>query len=266
MKKDEGTTDLALMGDTDLSPAEMADWLGPQDDMDGVEYVPDVITIAHQNQAFQMPDGEMVKSFKGQIIDIVNVNAWWRETFDDSGGGTPPQCFSPDGIQPSPSSEDKQSQFCRNCPQNQFGSDGGRGKACKNMKRVHVFLEVEDGRHEALPTRLVVPPTSMQAINQYASRLAKKVLAPFFVTTMYSLKEAKNKSGIKYSALNLEMDKLLLDFSKGKEYVQTQAKAIKDKRNDLLPLMRDTLPADFQDMAQSSGARRDGEDPDAPPF
>jgi hypothetical protein len=241
MKKDEETMDLAIPGGTDITPSEMADWLGPQDTDMGIEYVPDVITIAHQNQAFQMPNGEMVKSFKGQIIDIVNVNAWWAETFDDSGGGTPPQCFSPDGIQPSPSSEDRQSQFCRNCPQNQFGSDGGRGKACKNMKRVHVFLE-----GEALPSRLVVPPTSMQAINQYASRLAKKVLAPYFVITKFGLKASQNKSGIKYSALELEIDSVLLDFSKGKESVQAQAKAIRDKRDELLPIMRDAVPTDFQ--------------------
>lgn len=267
MAKNEESKDLTVMGDTDLTPSEMAEWLGPQAEMDGVEYVPDVITIAHQNQVFQMPDGDMAKSFKGQIIDIVNVNAWWLETFDDSGGGTPPQCFSPDGIQPSPSSEDKQSQFCRSCSQNQFGSDGGRGKACKNMKRVHVFLEVEDGKYEVLPTRLVVPPTSMQAINQYASRLAKKVLAPFFVVTKFSLKEAKNKSGIKYSSLDLEMDKLLLDFSKGKEHVQAQAKAIKDKRNELLPLMRDTMPADFQDMGtRTQAGDSSGDETDVPPF
>lgn len=253
MAKNDEEKSLATMGETGITPSQMAEWIQPQDMMDGVEYVPDLITIAHQNQAFQMPDGDLTKSFKGQIIDIVNVNAWWRETFDDSGGGTPPQCFSPDGIQPSPSSEDRQSQFCRNCPQNQFGSDGGRGKACKNMKRVHVFLE-----GEMLPSRLVVPPTSMQSINQYVSRLAKRGLAPQFVVTEFGLQSAQNRSGIKYSALDLTMDSLLLDESKGEDAVKEQIRAIKQKREELLPIMRDTVPADFQNPSEQSG---DGDPP-----
>ena len=241
MAKTNESTEVANVEGTDITPAQMAEWINPQDLMDGVEYVPDLIQIAHQNQAFEMPDGEMTKDFTGQIIDIVNVNAWWTETFDDSGGGTPPQCFSPDGIQPSPSSEDKQNDQCRSCPQNQFGSDGSRGKACKNMKRVHIFLE-----GDMLPSRLVVPPTSMQAINQYVSRLAKKGLAPQFVITNFSLQAAQNKGGIKYSALDLSMGKLLLDSSQGPEGVKAQIEAIKNKRIELLPIMRDTVPTDFQ--------------------
>lgn len=256
MAKNEESKEVANVGETGITPAQMAEWISPQDLMDGVEYVPDIIQIAHQNQAFEMPDGEMTKTFKGQIIDIVNVNAWWKETFDDSGGGTPPQCFSPDGIQPGASSEDKQSQFCRSCPQNQFGSDGGRGKACKNMKRVHIFLE-----GEMLPTRLVVPPTSMKALNKYVSRLAKKGLAVQFVITEFSLEAAQNRSGIKYSALSLEMGELLLDESQGETGIKAQIKAIKNKREELLPIMRDTVPADFQTMGEQTG----GGD-DAPPF
>jgi len=247
MAKDQAT-EVSVIEDMEVTPALMTELFGPAEPIEGVELQLAPITIAHQNQAFQIDD-EMTKTFDGQILDIINVNAWWSESFDETGGGTPPECFSMDGIKPSPGCENQQHPVCRSCPQNQFGSDGARGKSCKNMKRVHVML-----KGDMLPCRLTVPPTSIRPVNEYVSSLYRRVvLPPWFVVTKFSLKEAKNRGGIKYSELVLEMKEILVDFSKGKDVAKEQGSLIMKQREDMLPIMRG-IPIDYEEAHEGGDA------------
>lgn len=175
-----------------------------QSSMDEIEPRLPQIKIIHQGQIFEMPDGTKETQFSGIILDLNRANAYWIESFQESGGGTPPDCSSLDGI-----SADLNADNCPSptgkcglgskpeCPMNQFGS-AGRGKACKNLKRVHVIL---DGHQ--LPLRLTLPPTSIKAIDLYVSLLASKGIPYQLANTEFKLKEAQNKEGIKYSELVL---------------------------------------------------------------
>lgn len=172
--------------------------------MDEIEPRLPQIGIIHQGQLFLMPDGEKIQDFEGIILDLNRANAYWQESFSESGGGTPPDCSSLDGINADLNSDDCPSLTGQcgsgpkpECPMNQFGS-AGRGKACKNLKRVHIIL---DGHQ--LPLRLTLPPTSIKALDLYVSLLASTGLAYQKAVTKFSLKETQNKEGIKYSEIVL---------------------------------------------------------------
>lgn len=57
------------------------------------------------------------------------------------GDTTPPDCWSVDGVHPSPKSFAKQSDACASCPKNVAGtSSTGKGKACGSRKRLVVVF------------------------------------------------------------------------------------------------------------------------------
>lgn len=89
-----------------------------------------------KSKEFVLPSG--VKS-KGPllvvVIDAVSFNAFYDRPFSEK-DKTPPACFAlgavkPKDLVPSANSPDKQSDACKGCPNNEFGSRGN-GKACGN--------------------------------------------------------------------------------------------------------------------------------------
>lgn len=191
------TTDVAVReeGQVAVFGAELFD-MGDQ--MEGVEAKLPQIKIIHQGQMFAFPDESKRLSFTGTIIDMNRTNAYWAESFDDSGGGDPPTCFSLDGVSPEMSSAEIQSESggCRDCPHNQYKSDGKRGKLCKNMKRVHILME-----GTLMPFRLTIPPSNLKAVDLYVSLLTSQGVPYQLVESEFSLKPVKNKDGIEYSEL-----------------------------------------------------------------
>ena len=212
-------------------PDELRDEFDLKANMEGVQPRLPMIGIVHQGQLYTMPDESKIPEFEGIILDTNRINAWWEQSFDDTGGGTPPDCFSMDGIDCDQNSNMPQSQLCRDCEKNKFGSasekDGvpGKGKACKNMKRVHIVME-----GEMLPHRMTLPPSSLKAIDDYISRLTSKGLPYQLVHTTFKLKEAKNAKGIKYSEIKPERGILITD--------PEQATNLKKLLRDMKPVMR----------------------------
>jgi len=168
------------------------------DQMEGVEAQLPQIKIIHQAQMFMFPDGTKEETFKGVILDMNRTNAYWAESYDDSGGGSPPTCSSLDGVTPEAGSEQLQStgNGCLGCPQNKYGTGKKGGKACKNMKRVHILI---DG--SLMPFRLTVPPSNLKAVDLYVSLLTSQGVPYQLVETEFSLRLAQNKDGIEYSEL-----------------------------------------------------------------
>lgn len=87
-----------------------------------------------------------------------------------------PICYSSDGHTPDSGSSDVQAPSCAQCPHNRFGTarqqDGtmGRGKACRDFKRVYVvpYDQPFSGVYE-----LKVPPTSFQPMQAYGNELTR---------------------------------------------------------------------------------------------
>lgn len=198
MTKAEKVKDVVVPDSNNVPVAIGAELFNMKDNMEGVEAQLPQIKVIHQGQMFAFPDESKVLSFVGTIIDMNRTNAYWAESFDESGGGDPPTCLSLDGVTPDMSSEEVQSNSggCRDCPRNQYGSAGKRGKQCKNMKRMHILIE-----GSLMPYRLTVPPSNLKAVDLYVSLLTSQGVPFQLVETSFSLKSAKNKDGIEYSEL-----------------------------------------------------------------
>lgn len=170
------------------------------DNMDGVEARLPQIKIVHQGQMFKFCDTDKkAETIKGIILDTNRCNAYWPDSFE--GEGTPPSCMSLDGIAPMAGVDCPMSTSCKDCEQNQFGSDIDEktgeptaGKACKNMRRIHILLP-----ESSIPYRLTLPPSALRAWDEYVTSLTGKRLPYQAVIVEISLKEAKNKAGIAYS-------------------------------------------------------------------
>lgn len=212
-------------------PDELRNEFNLKANLEGVQPRLPQIGIVHQAQLYVFPDESQQKEFEGIILDTNRINAWWEKSFDETGGGTPPDCFSMNGIECDQNSNMPQAALCRDCEKNKFGSavekDGskGKGKACKNMKRVHIMLE-----GEMLPHRMTLPPSSLKAIDDYISRLTSKGLPYQLVHTTFKLKDTKNAKGIKYSEIKPERGLLITD--------PKQAANLKQLLKDMKPVMR----------------------------
>jgi len=212
--------------------------------LDGLEPRLPQISILHGDaQMFKMPDESKLEDFEAVILDFNRCNAYWSTPFSESGGGTPPDCASLDSIELDPMSEVPQSDTgkCRPCLKNQFGSDqkiegGGRGKACKNMMRVHLLFD-----DQLIPFRLTIPATSLESMDSYIPMVASKGLPFQLVKTQFSLKSKQNKDGIKFSGLVLKMGDTIQTIEEGQ--------AIKSFVDEWKPLMR-SQPIDPEEHAE----------------
>lgn len=176
-------------------PEGMEDIFKIDNNLEGVTPRLPQIEIAHKVQLFIMPDGSKIEFFEGIIIDQQATNSYWPEKIEPGQPAKPPMCYSMDSIVPDLGSEIAQSKKCKQCPMNQFGSDG-KGKACKNMKRLHILM---DG--SVLPRRLTVAPTSIISTNEYLTILIDMGLSYRAVLTKFSLDKVI-KGDIEFSIIN----------------------------------------------------------------
>ncbi len=200
MAKKEAETMVAVPG-KDGVPVLGADLFSMGDQMEGVEAQLPQIKIKHQAEMFEFPDGTKEETFRGIILDMNRTNAYWPESFDDTGGGVPPACSSLNGVMPEAGAEEIQSSCnsCLDCPHNKYGSGKKGGKACKNMKRIHILLQ-----GSMMPYRLTAPPSNLKAVDLYVSLLTSTGTPYQLIMTEFSLRSAQNKDGIGYSELHME--------------------------------------------------------------
>lgn len=177
-----------------------------QDTMDGViPYLPQIKILPGGVNLFEMPPDESgetktVSEIVGVIGDHHKCNAFWEKPFSETGGGVSPDCSSLDGVQGfgSPGG------LCMGCHKNEFGSGkDGKGKACKNMKRIHIFLD-----DEAIPYRLTLSATSIKVADRFfttLSGLAKKGVSMRTNEIKTTLEKTQNADGIPYSRIKFAL-------------------------------------------------------------
>ena len=197
------TTSLARIGDQEfailkINPREITS-IVRENCGDGISALDlDRVKIpAGGTQAWTIPglDGdEIVKEFYGVVMFHKAGRVFWEKGIEESGGNSPPDCSSDDGITGvgTPGGD------CAQCPFAKFGSDarGGKGQACKQIKQVFV---IRPGN--IIPVMISLPPTSLRPAKQYFLRLANVGKHYTAVLTRFSLVEDKNADGIKYSKI-----------------------------------------------------------------
>lgn len=155
------------------------------------------------------PDDEPVQEVKGVIVFGAKYKAFYMEKYDpDSAEKKPPDCFSHDGKAPSPDSENKQAAACKGCANNEFESaDVGKGKACRDMRRLFLLLSVKEGEEAIMPIQLNVTPTSLKAWDEYMGKLL-----------MFGISVDKVQTIIKAKQKSRDDKYCVLSFSKGEDY------------------------------------------------
>lgn len=177
-----------------------------EENLEGVEPRLAGIKIIHAGQLFEMPEGKKIPEFTGLILGTNRTNAWWESSFDEGGAGEMPECFSYNGSIPDPDCEKQQATTCAECRWNKYGSDGKRGKACKNMRRIHVLRG-----DNFLPDRLTIPATSLKGFDEYMYVLSNMKRPYPTLITKFSLESKRNKDNIEYSIVIFEPGDLIDD-------------------------------------------------------
>jgi hypothetical protein len=161
------------------------------------------------------------------ILNHVMENAMYDGPYD-SENPQPPVCFAfgvdEDDMAPHENSSQPQNAKCKGCPKNEFGSaDTGRGKACKNVRRLQLISEsdLEDVPNAEL-AYVKLPVTSVKAWAGYVRQLAEVYTAPplAFVTTIGTVRDAKTQFKVTFT-MKEKVDKAkigaLLELRKTKE-------------------------------------------------
>lgn len=139
---------------------------------------------------FLKVDDELVEDNELDIVVIaaLHENQFYTEKFNPD-NPTVPVCYAysdpeaedpEDGMKPHEEAEEPQHDNCHECPNNQFGSaDTGRGKACKNVRRLMVVTAdaIEDAETlgEAEMRRLNVPVMSGKNWGKFVRAVADDV-------------------------------------------------------------------------------------------
>jgi hypothetical protein len=86
------------------------------------------------------------------------------------------------GMEPSAKSPSKMAEDCDTCPMNKFGTDDrGKGKACKNLRRLAVLMPGADSLDALLI--IDVSPSALQGFDAFVSKLGSRKVTPITVIT-----------------------------------------------------------------------------------
>jgi hypothetical protein len=147
--------------------------------------------ISTRGKVFTLPDG---KSSPGPlncvVLDWISLNVYYPGVFNPN-QRTGPDCFAIgkviEELRPSDNAPKKRSESdCASCPKGQWGTGfGGKGKACKNQRRLILVEPTFTERSQVMS--LYVSPTGLKAWNEYVRRLATEQEAlPVQVVTAIS--------------------------------------------------------------------------------
>lgn len=151
--------------------------------------------------------GESVKT-----LDVVfglmlgHQKSWYRTSYEDSGGGSPPDCSSSDGVtgigNNTMNADAEPGVFkCSECPHNTWGSaEQGDGKACTDWAMGFIFRP-----GSRLPMLLQIPTTSVKPMSKYLMQLLDAGYDITEVVTRLELEPDKNKRGQKFSRIKPSM-------------------------------------------------------------
>lgn len=124
--------------------------------------------ISTKGKMFTLPDGTTNPGpLHCVILDWITFNSYYEGTYDPANPAAP-VCWALDRViedlTPSEACPSKQAEECKSCPKDQFGS-AGRGKACKNMRRL--IVAAPDATAESTVMTLEVSPTAIRAFDNY---------------------------------------------------------------------------------------------------
>lgn len=157
-------------------------------------------------------DGNDVEDSELEVIVLaaVHANLYYEGRYDPE-NPTTPVCYAfgegdePEG--PHDDSTDKQSDTCAECEKNQWGSaDQGRGKACKNTRKLAVMLKDDlDDIEKAEVRTMSIPPTQLRGWSSYVRNKLLDLKRPTWgvVTKISCRPDPKTQINISFNFVEL---------------------------------------------------------------
>ncbi len=141
-----------------------------------------------------------LKEIEGVVMFGAKYKAFYAEEYDPE-VKNPPDCFSHDGKVPEADVKARQNPICKGCPKNEFGTaKAGKGKACRDIRRLFILTSVAKGEESIMPLQLNVTPSSIKNWDDYLGRLTQNGISYDEVSTKVLAKK-KNRED-KYVTLN----------------------------------------------------------------
>jgi hypothetical protein len=119
---------------------------------------------------------EGVKEIEAVILTMkFGQKVWYKSTFEDGDGNSPPDCQSHDGvngwgINSLDEGAEPAAHVCATCPWNEFGSSrkgGSKGKDCRDTAAILLWF-VDNEKFGNMPYLLIAPPTSLKSLRSFA--------------------------------------------------------------------------------------------------
>jgi len=146
------------------------------------------------------------------VVDSILENHFFEGKYDPN---TPqsPSCYAfgrdEDEMAPHEKVEAPQNDICKGCSQNEWGSaETGKGKACKNVRRLAVITEDTldkgiEGITDADVAYIKLPVTSVKAWAGYVNQLAATNKPPLaFVTEISVVPDASSQFKVQFKAVS----------------------------------------------------------------
>ena len=159
--------------------------------------------ISTKGKVFTLPDGSSNPGpLNCVILDWASSYTYFEGIYNPK-DIKPPACFAfgrvISDMKPSDSAPKKMHENCKECPMNQWGSDpqGGKGKACKNMRRLLVVPI--DADENAQPWVLRVSPTGIKHFDKYVSTLSDLDKHPIQVSTRIGFEENEAYPSLRFA-------------------------------------------------------------------
>lgn len=146
--------------------------------------------VSTQNGTFKYMDAEVGKTIEVIVLGAARENLHYTAEFQ-AGVSNPPSCWALDkdgdgelapnpDLVPSPCAE-----ACKGCPNDEWGSGKGKGKACRNYIRL-VLVTPNDVTSASM---LRLPPTAITPWVKYARKIEVGLKRPIFsVVTRLEIK------------------------------------------------------------------------------
>ena len=148
------------------------------------------------------------REIEGIILHTRMSRAWYAMSFEEVGGGHPPDCVSEDGVVGVGALAEKHGTkgepfLCETCPNSRFGSDrrGGGGQDCSSIRPIFLLR-----RGDLLPVRINVPAGSIRNARTFLVACTMAGLRYHQVLVRLGLEKRSQQNGsLEYAAITFEI-------------------------------------------------------------
>jgi hypothetical protein len=138
------------------------------------------------------------------ILDWITENTYFEGMYDPK-NIKPPVCWAMGrdvhDLSPSDNAPDKQHTACKGCPHDEWGSGVGKGKACKNTRRL--LIAAADADEHTQPLIIRISPTGLKHYDKYINTLADMGKHPIEAVTGIAFDEAEAYPSLRFKAVGV---------------------------------------------------------------